>query len=250
MTIDKYSRHTILPEIGKNGQEKISRSKILLVGVGGIGSPLLLYLSLSGLAEIGVVDYDLVEESNLQRQVIFNQGDIGKNKAIAAKQNIEDFYQVSNIAAYPKKLTKELGEVLLPQFDVVVDATDDIKTKFLLNDLCLKSCKVFVSGAFIGWQGYYSVYRASLDRSLPCFACFHGDHLELNQERACYNQGVIAPGVGTIGTMMATEILKEICGAAKTLAGNLMLVDFLTNKHRSIKLQKREACCYCSSIPA
>lgn len=244
----KYSRHVLLKEIGLDGQAKIQNAKILIVGLGGIGSPIALHLALAGAGSLGLVDHDYVEETNLMRQIIYSYDDIDDKKALAAAKKIKRDNPNCEVKAFTQKFSQNKNAVLIDEYDFIVDATDDMQTKFLLNKLCLQKNKILFSGAFLGWKGYYSVYKAGVDSSLPCFACFHGDELNMLQEKACFNQGVVAPAVVSLGAMLATEILKEICDAGDSLAGKVMLLDFLQNKHRLSSLKKRKSCKHCNSF--
>lgn len=246
MSKELYSRHILLKEILSSGQEKIAETKILLIGVGGIGCTVAMNLVLAGVKKLTIYDYDLIEESNLARQILFNYSDIGANKASIAKQKLQILNDDVTVTAIAEKFKSNSVSDMVEDYDYIIDATDDIKTKYLLNQFAINKNKVFASGSFLGWQGYYTIYKAGIAQDLPCFACFHGENLDLQQERACYNQGVIAAGVQALANMLVVEIIKDITNSYKTIAGNLMIIDFLTNKHRLVTLKKNPNCKICN----
>ena len=238
--MEKYKSHYLLAEIGKTGQEKIFKAKILIIGLGGLGTPIIRYLASSGVENFCLIDDDIIELSNLPRQNNYALGDLEKSKAEISAKIIKELNPQAQVEIYKKRANNELLEKLIPKHDYLIDASDNFNTKFLLSNLSLKYKKTLISGSFIGFSGYVGIYKSWLNKSLPCFSCFH-HNIDKNIEKSCNNKGVFSAGVGTVGAFMATEILKEIIDL-NSLAGKIMLFDFLNNKHRVIKLAKNPDC--------
>jgi molybdopterin-synthase adenylyltransferase len=243
--MSQYSRQIKIAGIGKQGQEKITDASIAIIGLGGIGVPILTYLAAAGIGEIMLIDDDLVEESNLARQVIYKKSDIGNFKVDVAYDYILRHFPSCKILPVNKRFVAIDDHVIPKQYQYIIDATDNFKTRFLIADYCHKHAKILFSGALQEATGYYGVYKSGIDKNLPCFRCMHQKMNKVTDERACFNQGVLGPAVATIGTMIATELLKEVTGFGADIAGKLVNIDFLRNKHRVIKLSKDSECEFC-----
>jgi molybdopterin/thiamine biosynthesis adenylyltransferase len=240
--MNKFRKQILLPQIGNEGQKKISNSKIVIVGLGGLAAPLIRYLSSSGVSYFAIIDDDIIEESNLPRQNNFTEKDIDKAKIEVIASTIKELNPKAKINSYYKKANKDLLSKIIVDYDIVIDASDNFATKFMCNDLAHNYKKTFISGSFSEYKGYISVYKSGVDKNMPCFRCFHPDDIDQNIQKACFKQGVFSAGVGVIGTLMAAEAIKEISGVKDSLSGKIIFCDFLTNNHRTISLAKSNNC--------
>ncbi len=240
--LEKYNKHILLKEIGKKGQEKIINSKVVIIGLGGLGSPIVRYLSSSGVGNFVLFDDDIIELDNLPRQNNFSEQDIDQSKIDITEKTIKILNPNAKIKSFCTKINKNyLAKTdIFVDCDYIIDASDNFQTKFLLSDFATKQEKCFVSGSFVAFQGYVAVYKTGIDKKYPCFRCFHQD-IDVLDQKACYNQGVFSAGVGVLGSFMAAEILKEIIGISSS-AGSVMIFDFLSNNHRRVNLQKNINC--------
>ena len=245
--MNKFRTQILLPQIGKVGQEKIINSKILIVGLGGLAAPLVRYLASNGVGNFAIIDDDIIEEDNLARQNNFLMSDLGKSKIDVTENIIQTLNPQAKIKSYYKRVNKLFLQTIINDYDIIIDASDNFTTKFICNDLALQHKKIFISGSFIGFNGYMSVYKSAIDKSKPCFRCFHHDDIERNNQKACFKQGVYSIGVGIIGMFMASETIKEIIGIEQSLAGKMIICDFLSNNHRTVSLKKRSNC-FCGKI--
>ena len=243
--IDRYSRQIILKKIGVLGQKKLLRSSVLIVGVGGLGSPISIYLTAVGVGKLGVVDNDNVEMSNLSRQIVFNTDDIKKNKSFAAVNKLKKINPDIQFQSFKKKLTAENINKVAKNFKIIVDGSDNFKTRFLINDYCFKNKKILVSGAISKFDG--QVYTFNFQRKeSPCLKCFIPRLPNEEQEiENCENEGVIGTLGGIIGSIQANEVVKEILGIGHTLCGYILIIDALKLTFRKVKLNKRSDC-YCN----
>ena len=234
----KFSKQIILKKIGVVGQKKIFRSKVMIIGMGGLGCPLVQYLATSGIGNIGLVDHDRVEISNLSRQILFNKQDIGKYKVISAKKKIGKISKKINISTFVKKLDKNNIKLILKDYDIICDGTDNYQTRYLINDYCLKNKKILISAAISKFSGH--VFKFNFKKKIPCFRCFMPEipSSALN----CETDGVISTIGGIIGTMQANEVIKTIVGLKDDLNGNMLVYDSLKNELRKIKLTKNSDC--------
>ncbi|MBM3350806.1 MAG: molybdopterin-synthase adenylyltransferase MoeB [Betaproteobacteria bacterium] len=239
----RYSRHILLPQIEYTGQEKLVSSHALIVGAGGLGSPVALYLAASGVGTLTICDFDVVDLTNLQRQVVHTTSSIGINKAISAKQTLLQINPESTINTICEKSTEDSFAALIQKANVVLDCSDNFATRYTLNKLCVQLKKPLVSGAAIGFEGQITVYDMQDDAS-PCYHCLFPDNGE-NTELRCANNGVFAPLVGMIGTAQAAEALKLLMGIGESLQGRLLLLDALAMEWRTIRLKKDTACTVC-----
>ncbi len=240
----RYSRHILLPPIGYEGQEKIVNSHALIVGAGGLGSPVAMYLAASGVGKLTVCDFDAVDLTNLQRQIIHTTQSVGVNKAVSAQQAIHAINPDIVVQTAQQKSAEVEFTQLAKNVDVVIDCSDNFATRYALNRVCLKLKKPLISGAAIGFEGQITVFDFRNDAS-PCYHCLYPD-VGSDAEMRCSENGVFAPLVGMIGTAQAAEALKLIMGLGESLQGRLLLLDALSMEWRTIKLSRDPACAVCS----
>ena len=241
--LDRYARHIILREIGGPGQKRLKGAKVLVVGAGGLGSPVLLYLAAAGVGTIGVIDDDVVEGSNLQRQVIHTDGRIGMPKVFSAEVAMRALNPFIEVRPYHRRLTEEIAVDLVRDFDLVLDGTDDFDTRYLVNRACVAAGVPLISGAITQWEGQVSLFDPA--KGAPCYACVFPVKPAPGLVPTCAEAGVAAPLPGVIGGMMAMEAVKWITGAGEGLAGRLMIHDALYMETRVIGVRKRVDCEIC-----
>jgi len=242
----RYSRHILLPQIAYEGQEKLSQCHVLIVGAGGLGSPVALYLAAGGVGKLTVCDFDVVELTNLQRQVIHTTASLGQNKAESARVMLEKINPEVSVYVVDKKSTEADFTALAAAADVVVDCSDNFATRYTLNRVCVQQRKPLVSGAAIGFEGQITVFDMRHAGS-PCYHCLFPDQAsEGESELRCAEHGVFAPLVGMIGTAQAAEAMKLLLNLGKSLEGRLLLLDVLTMEWRSIRLRRDPACPVCN----
>ena len=242
--IERYSRQIILKKIGVIGQKKLLKSRVLIVGVGGLGSPIAIYLAASGVGKIGIIDRDKVEISNLSRQIIFSTKDLKKNKSSTAINKLKKINPDIKLKSFNKKLTKKNINQVAKNFDLVVDGSDNFRTRFLINDYCLKNKKILVSGAISKFDGQVYTFNF-LKKNSPCLRCFiSAAHVDLDIDN-CENEGILGTLGGIIGSIQANEVVKEILGIGDTLCGHILIIDALKLTFRKVKLNKRTDC-YCN----
>jgi len=234
--MSRYNRHIILSEIGQQGQNKISNTKVLVIGAGGLGCPILQYLTAAGIGTIGIIDFDVVNVSNLQRQVLFGNSSLGQNKAEAAKQRLKDLNNTISIIAYPKKLTYKNAINLFNQYDIIVDGSDNFETRYLVNDACIITNKPLVFGAIYKFEGQVSVFNY---KNGPSYRCLFPNPPKGTVPN-CSEIGVLGAVTGIIGAMQANEVLKIILELANTLSGKLMCYNALTLQNSILKINKSE----------
>ena len=239
----RYSRHILLPQIAYEGQEKLSQSHALIVGAGGLGSPVALYLGAGGVGKLTICDFDNVDLTNLQRQIIHTTEAIGTNKAVSAQQTLVTINPEITVTPIPRKSTEEEMSVLIQDADVVIDCSDNFRTRYALNRICFNLKKPLVSGAAIGFEGQITVFDFR-HISSPCYHCLFPDMGE-DAEMRCAENGVFAPLVGMIGTTQAAEAMKLLLGVGDSLEGRLLLLDVLAMEWRSIKLSRDPGCAVC-----
>jgi len=240
----RYSRHLILPEVGLDGQRRIRAASVLVVGAGGLGSPLALYLAAAGIGRLGMVDYDRVDESNLQRQVLYGVSDVGRSKLEAAKARLLDLNPGVRIDTYEVPLTSENALELVREYDVIVDGTDNFPTRYLVNDACVLEGKPNVYGSIFRFEGQASVFDA---RTGPCYRCLYPDPPPPGLVPSCAEGGVLGVLPGVIGVIQGIETLKLILGIGDTLAGRLLIFDALGMRFREMKLRKDPDCPICGA---
>jgi len=242
--IDRYSRQIILRKIGIVGQKKLLKSSVLIVGVGGLGSPIAIYLAALGVGKIGIVDKDNVEISNLSRQIIFTTNDIKKNKSSVAINKLRKINPDLQLHSFNKNLTMQNINRVAKNFDIIVDGSDNFRTRFLINDYCLKNQKILVSGAISKFDGQVYTFNFSNKKS-PCLRCFIPNMPSNPDIDNCEYDGILGTLGGIIGSIQANEVIKEILGIGDTLCGHILVINGLKLSFRKIKLNKRSDC-YCN----
>lgn len=238
----RYSRHLILPEVGLEGQRKLKNARVLTIGTGGLGSPLGLYLAAAGVGTLGIVDFDVVDQSNLQRQIIHGTKDVGRPKIASAKDRLQDLNPNVNIEAYETALTSENALELFKEFDVIVDGTDNFQTRYLVNDAAVLTGKPNVYGSIFRFEGQASVFWAEHG---ACYRCLYPEPPPPGLVPSCAEGGVLGVLPGIVGTIQANEVLKVILGAEGILLNRLLLFDAWTMKFRELKLRKDPNCQLC-----
>jgi adenylyltransferase/sulfurtransferase len=245
--IRRYSRHLILPEVGMDGQKRLKAAKVLLVGAGGLGAPTAMYLAAAGVGTLGVVDFDVVDESNLQRQIIHGQSTVGQPKMQSAKARIKDINPNTHVVGYEFPLDSTNALDVFKDYDVIVDGTDNFPTRYLVNDACVLLGKPNVYGSIFRFEGQVSVFWA---KHGPCYRCLYPEPPPPGLVPSCAEGGVLGVLPGVIGVMQATETVKLITGIGDPLIGRLMLYDALEMKFRELKLRKDPACPICGEHPS
>ncbi|MET0103733.1 MAG: molybdopterin-synthase adenylyltransferase MoeB [Sedimenticola sp.] len=238
----RYSRQIMLPSIGIEGQEKLLNARVLIIGMGGLGSPVAMYLAAAGIGHLTLVDFDKVYLSNLQRQITHSTGDIGKPKVDSARETLLDINPGCSIETIDQALMDDALIEQVEKADLVVDCCDNFATRFAVNEACVTSATPLVSGAAIRMEGHISVFVPGPDE--PCYRCLYGGEGEI--EETCSENGVLAPVVGIIGSIQATEAIKVLTGAGTTLNGKLMILDALEMQWRTLKLKADPQCPICS----
>jgi sulfur-carrier protein adenylyltransferase/sulfurtransferase len=244
--IKRYSRHVIMPEVGVEGQRRLKAASVLLIGTGGLGSPLALYLAAAGIGRIGLVDYDIVDESNLQRQVIHGLSTVGKSKLDSAEIRMKDLNPSLQVDKYNVPLTSDNALELFAPYDVIIDGTDNFPTRYLVNDACVKLGKPNVYGSIFRFEGQLSVFHATEG---PCYRCMFPEPPPPGLVPSCAEGGVLGILPGTIGTLQATEAIKLILGIGDPMIGKMLLYDALEMSFTTIKIRKNPNCPVCS-LPA
>jgi molybdopterin/thiamine biosynthesis adenylyltransferase/rhodanese-related sulfurtransferase len=244
--IRRYSRHLIMPEVGMEGQRRLKAGKVLLVGTGGLGSPLGMYLAAAGVGRIGLVDYDTVSESNLQRQIIHGTKDIGRPKLESARERMLDINPYIQIDTYEVALTSDNALDILEPYDVIVDGTDNFPTRYLVNDACVLLGKPNVYGSIFRFEGQATIFAATEG---PCYRCLFPEPPPPGLVPSCAEGGVLGVLPGTIGAIQATETVKLLLGIGEPLVGRLLLYDALSMSFDFVKLRKNPACPVCGEHP-
>lgn len=244
--INRYSRHLLLPEVGVEGQEKICNSKVLLIGTGGLGSPLALYLAAAGVGNLGMIDFDVVDFSNLQRQVAHGESTVGKLKVDSAKDRIADLNSSINVKTYNTRLTSENVMEIFADYDIIVDGTDNFPTRYLASDACVLLKKPYIYGCILRFEGQASVFDSQQG---PCYRCLYPEPPPPGLVPSCAEGGVIGILPGIVGLIQANEVIKLVLGIGESLVGRLLLFDALTMKFKEMKLRKDPACPICGDNP-
>tara|TARA_B100001540_G_C15813193_1_gene645698 strand:+ start:3571 stop:4332 length:762 start_codon:yes stop_codon:yes gene_type:complete len=234
----KYYNQLILKKIGIIGQKRIFKAKVLVVGVGGLGCPLLLYLAYSGIRNIGIVDHDKIELSNLSRQVLFTQKDIGKYKAIVSKKFIKKINRKINTKVFKQKLNSKNINKIAKNFEIICDGTDNFKSRLLINDYCLKNKKILISSAINKFDG--QLFSFDFRKKTPCFRCFMPE--APSEELNCESEGIMTTLAGIAGSLQANEVIKSIINFNKGMKGNIMIFNALNSNFRKVKLLKNPNC--------
>jgi len=238
----RYSRHLIMPEVGMDGQHKLKAAKVLCIGAGGLGSPLALYLAAAGVGTLGLVDFDVVDYTNLQRQIIHTTDDVGRKKLDSAADKLKALNPYLNLRTFETKLTSANALELFREFDIIADGTDNFPTRYLVNDACVLTGKPNVYGSIFRFEGQASVFATEAG---PCYRCLYPEPPPPGLVPSCAEGGVLGVLPGLIGVIQATETIKLIIGQGESLAGRLLLVEALGMKFRELKLRKNPDCPVC-----
>ena len=249
LTVDevrRYSRHLIIPDVAMAGQQRMMNAKVLCVGAGGLGSPALMYLAAAGIGTLGIVEFDTVDESNLQRQIIHGQSDIGKSKADSARAKISEINPYVNVITHETRLDTSNVMEIFAQYDIIVDGTDNFATRYLVNDACVLLKKPYVWGSIYRFDGQASVFWAEYG---PCYRCLYPEPPPPGMVPSCAEGGVLGVLCATIGSIQTTEAIKVITGVGEPLIGSLMVYDALDMNFRKVKIRKDPQCPICSENP-
>lgn len=246
--ISRYSRHLIMPEVGMVGQRKLKQGSVLLIGTGGLGSPLALYLAAAGVGHIGLVDFDVVDESNLQRQIVHGTSTVGMPKIESARRRLQDLNPHIEITTYEVQVTSENALDLMRPYDVIVDGTDNFPTRYLTNDACVLLGKPNVYGSIFRFEGQVTVFYPK--EGGPCYRCLYPEPPPPGLVPSCAEGGVLGVLPGVIGTIQATETIKLLTGIGEPLIGRLMLYDALGMRFRELKLRRNPNCPVCGENPS
>ena len=242
----RYSRHLIMPEVGMDGQLKLKQAKVLCIGAGGLGSPLALYLAAAGVGKLGIVDFDVVDFTNLQRQIIHDTDDVGRPKLHSARETIADINPNVEVEAYETRLTSENALDIFRDYDIVADGTDNFPTRYLVNDACVLLGKPNVYGSIFRFEGQATVFYA---KEGPCYRCLYPEPPPPGLVPSCAEGGVLGVLPGIVGCIQALETIKLILGKGNSLIGRLLLFDALAMKFRELKLRKNPECPVCGTHP-
>jgi sulfur-carrier protein adenylyltransferase/sulfurtransferase len=249
LTIDevrRYSRHLIIPEVGMTGQKRLKNAKVLVVGAGGLGSPALLYLAAAGVGTLGVIDFDVVDESNLQRQIIHGQSDVGRPKAESARDSIAEINPYVNVEVHTDALSNDNVMEMFSGYDLIVDGTDNFATRYMVNDACVLLGKPYVWGSIFRFDGQASVFWAEYG---PCYRCLYPDPPPPGMVPSCAEGGVLGVLCASIGSIQVTEAIKLLTGIGESLAGRLMIYDALEMSYRTVRVRKDPECAICGKNP-
>ena len=243
--LSRYARHMILREIGGPGQKRLKLAKVLVIGAGGLGSPACLYLAAAGVGTIGVIDDDSVENTNLQRQIIHADADIGTPKVFSAQAAMQAQNPYIEVLPYNRRLTPDIAETLIKEFDLVLDGTDNFETRYLVNEICVRTGVPLIAAALTQWEGQISSYDPN--EGAPCYACIFPTAPDPELAPSCAEAGVAGPLPGVVGSMMALEAVKLITGAGQDLRGRMMIYDGLFGESRMMTLKRRADCLVCGA---
>ena len=242
----RYSRHLIMPEVGMKGQQKLKAARVLCIGAGGLGSPLALYLAAAGVGTLGIVDFDVVDYTNLQRQIIHTTADVGRKKLDSATEKLKAINPFLNIRTFETKLTSENALEIFADFDIIADGTDNFPTRYLVNDACVLTGKPNVYGSIFRFEGQASVFAT---KKGPCYRCLYPAPPPPGLVPSCAEGGVLGILPGLVGVIQATEAIKLILGKGEPLISRLLLIDALGMKFRELKLRKNPDCPVCGTHP-
>lgn len=244
--IYRYSRHIILPEVGGKGQKKLLESRVLLLGAGGLGSPAAMYLAAAGIGNLGIIDFDVVDMSNLQRQILHGVEDIGKPKAESARDTIKSLNPDVKVELYKERLSSENINRIFENYDIIVDGCDNFPTRYLVNDACIMMGKTNVHGSIFRFDGQVTVFKP---KEGPCYRCLYPEPPPHGMVPSCQEAGVLGVLPGIIGTLQAVEVIKLILGMGKPLIGKLLLYNALDADFRQVKLRRDTNCPVCGDNP-
>jgi sulfur-carrier protein adenylyltransferase/sulfurtransferase len=244
--VRRYSRHLIIPDVGMAGQKRMKNAKVLVVGAGGLGSPALMYLAAAGIGTLGIVDFDVVEESNLQRQVIHGQSDVGRSKAESARDSVEEINPLVEVVLHTERLDSSNVMEIFAEYDLIVDGTDNFATRYLVNDACVLLGKPYVWGSIYRFDGQASVFWSEHG---PCYRCLYPEPPPPGMVPSCAEGGVLGVLCASIGSIQVNEAIKIITGIGEPIVGRLMIYDALEMTYRSVKVRKDPECPLCGKNP-
>jgi adenylyltransferase/sulfurtransferase len=244
--VRRYSRHLIIPDVAMDGQKRLKNAKVLCIGAGGLGSPALMYLAAAGVGTLGIVEFDTVDESNLQRQIIHGQSDIGRSKAESARDSVKEINPLVQVNVHEERLDSENVMELFAQYDLIVDGTDNFATRYLVNDACVLLNKPYVWGSIYRFDGQASVFWAEYG---PCYRCLYPEPPPPGMVPSCAEGGVLGVLCASIGSIQVTEAIKVLTGIGEPLVGRLMIYDALEMSYRSVKVRKDPECAVCGKNP-
>jgi molybdopterin/thiamine biosynthesis adenylyltransferase len=234
----RFEKQIILKKVGIAGQDKIKKAKVLIIGIGGLGCPLLTYLASSGINNIGIVDHDKVELGNLNRQILFNTSDLGKYKVIQAKSKVIKIYKKIKIKTFKKKISTKNINSILKDYSIICDGTDNFETRYLINDYCKSKKKILISGAISKFDGH--LFKFDFKKKIPCFRCFMPE-LPI-RENNCETEGIFSPVAGILGSLQANEVLKTVLNLKDDLNNNFLVFNSLKMTLRRVKINKNPKC--------
>jgi molybdopterin/thiamine biosynthesis adenylyltransferase/rhodanese-related sulfurtransferase len=244
--VRRYSRHLIIPDVAMSGQKRLKNARVLAIGAGGLGSPVLMYLAAAGVGTLGIVEFDTVDESNLQRQIIHGQSDIGRSKAQSARDSIREINPLVKVVLHEERLENENVFEIFGQYDLIVDGTDNFATRYLVNDACVLMNKPYVWGSIYRFDGQASVFWSE---NGPCYRCLYPEPPPPGMVPSCAEGGVLGVLCASIGSIQATEAIKLLTGIGDSLVGRLMIYDALEMSYRTVKIRKDPECPICGKNP-
>ncbi len=246
--LHRYARHLILDEVGEEGQERLLGSRVLVLGAGGLGSPILMYLAAAGVGTLGIVDDDAVDLTNLQRQIVHATERVGDTKVESARRSLAAINPGVTVEAHATRLTAANALDLVSRYDLVADGSDNFETRYLLNDACYLARKPLVTGALLRFDGQVATFKP-FEAGRPCYRCLFPAPPADDSVSRCEQAGILGAVAGVIGTVQATEVLKELLGIGESLAGSLLLYDALGGNFRKVRLKRDPACPLCGDRP-
>jgi len=245
----RYARHIVLDEVGEDGQAKLLSSRALVVGAGGLGSPLLLYLAAAGVGTLGVIDDDRVDTTNLQRQIVHATERVGRLKVDSAREAIAQINPEVRVEAHPARLTRENALALIGAYDIVADGSDNFETRFLVNDACYFARKPLVAAALLRFEGQITTFKPRLGAGHPCYRCLFPEAPPAGLVPRCEEAGILGALAGAIGSLQAIEVIKELLGIGTSLSGMLLIYDSLSATARKIRFRRDPECPLCGRAP-
>jgi molybdopterin/thiamine biosynthesis adenylyltransferase len=248
--LERYARHIILDEVGEEGQEKLLNAKVLCVGAGGLGAPMLMYLAAAGVGTIGIIDDDVVELSNLQRQIIHDTAQVGSPKVESAAASIKRINPEITLNCYAERLTASNATDLIGEYDLVADGSDNFDTRYLLNDACFLGQKTLVAAALLQFEGQLSTFKAWQGAPQPCYRCLFRDPPPPGMVPRCDEAGIFGAIAGVMGSLQATEVLKELLQLGDSLSGRLMIYDGLSTAFQMVNVSSDPGCPLCGETPS
>jgi adenylyltransferase/sulfurtransferase len=247
--VRRYSRHLIIPDVGMDGQKRLKNAKVLVIGAGGLGSPALLYLAAAGVGTLGIAEFDEVDESNPQRQIIHGQSDIGKSKALSAKEAIAETNPLVEVVLHEERLDNDNVMGVFEGYDLIVDGTDNFATRYMVNDAAVLLGKPYVWGSIYRFDGQASVFAPSLSDDAPCYRCLYPEPPPPGMVPSCAEGGVLGVLCASIGSIQVTEGIKLLTGIGDPLIGELMIYDALEMEYRKVRMRRDPHCALCGEAP-